>query len=45
MPDPASQRDSTQMVLPDGALAGVRADLQAQFTGTNQELDGHGRVT
>ncbi|RBI60955.1 VNG_1110C family protein [Halomicrococcus sp. NG-SE-24] len=34
MPDPATLRDSTQIVLPDEALAGVREELERQFTVT-----------
>ena len=31
MPDPASLRDSTQIVLPHGALQGIRDDLESEF--------------
>ena len=31
MVDAASLRDSTQIVLPDGALAGIRGDLLDEF--------------
>lgn len=34
MPDPAQLRDSTQIVLPSGALAGVRDELEAEHTVT-----------
>ena len=39
MPDPATLRDSTQILLPSAALAEVRADLEAQFTLTLFEAD------
>ncbi|WP_439026658.1 VNG_1110C family protein [Haloarchaeobius sp. DT45] len=31
MPDPSQLRDSTQIVLPDDALTGVRQDLDEEF--------------
>ena len=31
MVDAASLRDSTQIVLPDGALAGIREDLTEEY--------------
>ncbi|MFC7231390.1 hypothetical protein ACFQMM_08205 [Saliphagus sp. GCM10025308] len=32
MPDPSSLRDSTQIVLPQEALAGLEAQLDEEFT-------------
>jgi len=34
MADPASLRDSTQIVLPCAVLEGVRTDLESEFTVT-----------
>lgn len=34
MPDPSRLRDSTQIVLPCEALAGVRRELETEFTVT-----------
>lgn len=31
-PDPSKLRDSTQIVLPCGALDGIRSDLENKFT-------------
>lgn len=44
MVDPSSLRDSTQIVLPLGALADVRAELEAEFTVTLFEHDGVVRI-
>ena len=34
MPDPSRLRDSTQIVLPCAALAGIRGEMEAEFTVT-----------
>ncbi|WP_418282701.1 hypothetical protein [Halorubrum sp. DTA98] len=44
MPDPASLRDSTQIVLPCHALDGLREGLHERSTVTVFESDGQCRV-
>jgi hypothetical protein len=44
MADVARLRDSTQILLPDGALEGIRADLQEQFVVTVCREDGRVRI-
>ena len=39
MPDPSRLRDSTQIVLPETELDGLRADIERQFTVTVVSLD------
>lgn len=34
MTNPSSLRDSTQIVLPEGSLEGLRDDLESEFTVT-----------
>ena len=40
MPDPSRLRDSTQIVLPCEALAGVKRELEAEFTVTVFSAEG-----
>ena len=40
MPEPSRLRDSTQIVLPRGALDGLRDDLEAEFSVTVFPEDG-----
>ncbi len=44
MPNPASLRDSTQIVLPSAALSGLREDIQGRFVVTICEADGYCRI-
>jgi hypothetical protein len=44
MPDPSSLRDSTQIVLPRGALDGLRDELEAEFTVTLFDHDDMTRI-
>ncbi|WP_435197240.1 VNG_1110C family protein [Natronomonas sp. EA1] len=44
MPDPTSLRDSTQIVLPAGALEGLRADIEERFLVTVFEVEGYARI-
>lgn len=44
-PDPAKLRDSTQIVLPDHALDGLRDDLESEFVLTlSSQSDGSVRI-
>jgi len=40
MPDPSNLRDSTQIVLPDEELDGLRSDLETEFTVTVFPMNG-----
>ncbi len=44
MPTPATLRDSTQIVLPNEVLDGLRADLRSEFTLTIVEKGGVARI-
>jgi hypothetical protein len=44
MPDPATLRDSTQIVLPVEALEDIRAVLEAEFMVTVFVKDGTARI-
>ena len=44
MPDPASLRDSTQIVLPCEVVGSVREDLESEFTLTIVEDGGSCRI-
>jgi hypothetical protein len=44
MPDPATLRDSTQIVLPCDLLDGLRDDLDEEFTLTIVSAEGECRI-
>lgn len=44
MPDPSKLRDSTQIILPCGALDGIRDRLEEEFTLTILHEDDHFRI-
>lgn len=44
MTDVARLRDSTQILLPSGALGGLRADLEEEFTVTVRTEDSRVRI-
>jgi len=44
MTEVARLRDSTQILLPSGALAGVQPDLEEEFTVTVRDEDHHVRI-
>lgn len=44
MTEVARLRDSTQILLPDNALAGLRSDLEEQFTVTVRNEDAWIRI-
>lgn len=44
MPDPERLRDSTQIVVPRGALEGLREQLEAEFTVSVLETERHCRI-
>jgi hypothetical protein len=44
MGDPARFRDSTQIVVPSDALAGLRTDLESEFAVTVREEEGAARI-
>jgi len=44
MSDASRLRDSTQIIIPTEALDGMREDIQAEFTVTVLDADGHTRI-
>lgn len=44
VPDPASLRDSTQIVIRRDALCGIREELESRFTLTIVEREGRCRI-